>query len=163
MVKQGTMLATFSFLMGGCATEQAPTRTVVLAAVSKASVAAQVPLTALPGGRPFPELEAAVGQVGPSFARALGYDDYEVSAVLPQSSRWRYVRDPRLRVVVRRETALGIALRGRAPVHRCVYLEPIVAQDRLGARDWGPLRVSEASQKTRRLDCEVLGTPLASR
>ena len=153
--KQWTMLTMLCCLMGGCATERAPAHTFV--------VTPQPPLTVLPASSAFPELEAQVGREAPSLVRTLGYDDYEVSVVLPQASQWRYVRDPRLRVVVRRETPLGIALRRRSANDRCVYLEPTVVQDRLGARDWGPLRIQATTYRARRMDCGLLDLPLASR
>ncbi len=154
MVKQG-MLSLSCALVGACAAESAGPRPFV--------VAAEAPLASLPDSRRFPELEAAMGRAGPGITRTLGYSGYEVSAVLPRASQWRYVRDPRLRVVVRRESPVGLALRARAPLDRCVYLEPTVIQDRLGARDWGPLRLVDGDAPARRLDCGLVTTPLASR
>ena len=153
--KQGMMLTTLSFAFLGCAEQRGHARTFVLAP--------QPPLTTLPNADAFPELEAEVDRAGTDLAQTLGYGDYEVSAVLPQTSAWRYVRDPKLRVVVRRESSIGLALRGRSAQKRCLYLEPTLVQDRLGGENWGPLRIGPATYQARRLDCEVLGGPLASR
>ena len=156
MTKQGMMLTTFCYALGGCATEPVERRTSVV-------TPPPTPMVTLPEATSFPELEAAVGRAGSGLMRTLGFDEYEVSVVLPQSSKWRYVRDPRLRVVVRRESPIGVAVRGRRSPDRCLYLEPTVTQDRLGARDWGPLRLASDSYKARRLDCDLLASSLASR
>ncbi len=160
------MLTTFCYALGGCATEPLPSRPTVVETdgSSKGMVAAtDRPMTALPSATAFPELEATVRRQGFALMRTLGYDDYEVSAVLPQSADWRYVRDPRLRVVVRRETPIGFAVRGREQPNQCFYLEPTVVQDRVGALDWGPLRLAASSYRARRLDCGLLSSSLASR
>ncbi len=154
-MKQGMMLTTLCCFLGACASEQARIRTFVMTA--------QAPLTTLPNASTFPELEAVIGRSGPNLARRLGYKGYDVTAVVPQSSQWRYVRDDRLHVVVRRETPLGIAVRKRSASDRCLYLEPTVVQDRLGAEDWGPLRLGAHSYQVRRLDCDLSGASLASR
>lgn len=150
-----TLASVGALTLGGCAGEQVRTRTFVLA--PKAT------LTSMPEGTEFPELEAEIGRAGPDLARTLGYRGYDVSAVVPQTSSWRYVRDSRLRVVVRRNAQLGIALKLRSTRQRCLYLEPTVVQDRLGAGDWGPLRLGSTPYTARRLDCDLLVTPLALR
>ncbi|MEO1335255.1 MAG: hypothetical protein AAFV29_06410 [Myxococcota bacterium] len=110
----------------------------------------------------FPELRSVMAEIEPELPTHLGHQGYEVSAIIPQTASWRYVRHPQRKVVVRRETSVGVALRRRR-ADDCVYVAPTIVQDRLGARGWGPLRFDSGPHPTRRLDCAELNEAFVSR